>query len=440
MWPRHASSHRTASPPASDAQPARPAACAGASSGLSSGLRLSVGLSLSLAVLSACAATSVRERPTGFRHGLGPDLRIFADDQCLPVSMEARSLDFLGEVVTGLTGLAVKSFGRFLEEVGAPDIETASGVLSAHFINTASEPVSFNDTMRCLYVVRDGFQSDRFDPKAPAELKAIWTRLGLGGTPSLFALVRLDQAEANGAPSNHYRASLLEFSAQRFARPGAEGARDYILTLEFVTPGAGRRYTVGDAGEFILPPAGPFATGGFPLRGVSEGQYLREADLKGLETGWMTGPPLETASSGLPVNIYVDVLELKRGNPFLADIGRFLQSPPIVTAAEGEVSAALDETARRQAETQAYATAARTQRGLAQALEEASLDLAARLADPDASPGQLLSAVHGAENAISDIELYRRANGWQSDGAGVTAQIEALRARVDETRRRLSAS
>jgi len=391
-------------------------------------------------MLSACAATSVRERPTGFRHGLGPDLRIFADDQCLPVSMEARSLDFLGEVVTGLTGLAVKSFGRFLEEAGAPDIETASGVLSAHFINTASEPVSFNDAMRCLYVVRDGFQSDSFDPKAPAELKAIWTRLGLSGTPSLFALVRIDQAEANGVLSNHYRASLLEFSAQRFARPGAEGARDYIITLEFITPGAGRRYTVGEAGEFILAPAGPFATGGFPLRGVSEGQYLREGDLKGLETGWMTGPPLETASSGLPVNISVDVLELKRGNPFLADIGRFLQSPPIVKAAEGEVAAAIDETARREADAQAFATAARTQRGLAQALEEESLSLAGRLADPDASAAELLSAVHRAENAISDIELYRRANGWQSDGAGVTARIEALKVRVAEARRRLAAS
>ena len=117
------------------------------------------------------------------------------------------------------------------------------------------------------------------------DLKAIWRRLELTGTPSLFAMVRLDQASANDTPSNHYKATLLEFTAQRFARPGAEGSRDYILTLEFVIPGGGRKYTFSEEGEFAFAPSGPFATGGFPLRGVAQGEYMREADLKGLETG-----------------------------------------------------------------------------------------------------------------------------------------------------------
>lgn len=120
-----------------------------------------------MVALAACAATSVRERPTGFRYGLGPDLRVFADNKCLPAGAEARSLDFAGQVLTGVAGLAVQSFGRFLQEVGAPDTETSSGVVSVHFLNTAIQPAAFNDEMRCIYVVRDGFQSKEYDPLVP---------------------------------------------------------------------------------------------------------------------------------------------------------------------------------------------------------------------------------------------------------------------------------
>lgn len=394
------------------------------------------GVVLSVAALAACAATSVRERPTGFRYGLGPDLRVFADDQCLPFGPEARSLGFVGEVLTGVAGLAVQSFGRFLQEVGAPDIETASGVASVHFINTATEPPSFNDAMRCIYVVRDGFQARAFDRDAPEDLRTIWTRLGLSGTPSLFAMVRLDQASANDVASNHYKATLLEFVAQRFARPGAESSRDYILTLEFVIPGGGRKYTFGDGGDFEFAPSGPFATGGFPLRGVTEGEYLREADLTGLETGWMEGPSLESVADGLPVNIYVDVVELKRGNPFLADLGRFLQSPPIVDAATDEVSDMLDEKARREANAEAAVSTARAERLLVNALEEEALEILDVLTEEDASNGEILAAVHSAEGAVADIELRRREKGWQTDWPETL--LATVKARAAEGRQRIA--
>jgi hypothetical protein len=391
---------------------------------------------LSVVALAACAATSVRERPTGFRYGLGPDLRVFADDKCLPTGPEARSLGFAGEVLTGVAGLAVQSFGRFLQEVGAPDTETSSGVVSVHFINTATEPASFNDSMRCIYVVRDGFQSKEFDPLAPEDLKAVWRRLELTGTPSLFAMVRLDQASANDVASNHYKATLLEFTAQRFARPGAEGSRDYILTLEFVIPGGGRKYTFSDAGEFAFAPSGPFATGGFPLRGVAQGEYLREADLKGLETGWMEGPSLENMGDGLPVNVYVDLVELKRGNPFLADLGRFLQSPPIVDAAEDEVSDMLDQKARKEANAEAAVETARAERTLVNALEQESLDISEVLADDGSSNSEILAAVHSAEGAIANIELRRREKGWQSDWP--EASLATVKAKAAEGRQRIA--
>ena len=390
-----------------------------------------------MVALAACAATSVRERPTGFRYGLGPDLRVFADDKCLPAGAEARSLDFAGEVLTGVAGLAVQSFGRFLQEVGAPDTETSSGVVSVHFLNTAIQPAAFNDAMRCIYVVRDGFQSKEYDPLAPDDLKAIWRRLELTGTPSLFAMVRLDQASANDTPSNHYKATLLEFTAQRFARPGAEGSRDYILTLEFVIPGGGRKYTFSEEGEFAFAPSGPFATGGFPLRGVAQGEYMREAELKGLETGWMAGPELADVGDGLPVNVYVDLVELKRGNPFLADLGRFLQSPPIVDAAEDEVSDMLDQKGRKEANAEAAVETARAERTLVNDLEKESLEISDVLADEDASNSEILAAVHSAEGAIADIELRRREKGWKSDPPD--ALLATVKAKAAEGRARIAA-
>jgi len=391
---------------------------------------------LSIVALAACASTSVRERPTGFRYGLGPDLRIFTDDQCLPTGGEARSLGFAGDVLTGAAGLAVQSFGRFLQEVGAPDTETASGVVSVHFTNPATEPPSFNDAMRCLYVVRDGFQSREFDRESPEDLRKIWRRLELTSTPSLFAMVRLDQASANEVASNHYKARLLEFTAQRFARPGAEGSRDYILTLEFVVPGSGRKYAFSESGDFEFAPSGPFATGGFPLRGVVQGEYLREADLKGLETGWMEGPRAASVGAGLPVNIYVDVVELKRGNPFLADFGRFLQSPPIVNAAKDEVSTMLDEKARGEASAEAAVKAARAERLLVNALENASLEIADVLAKDGSSSSKILAAVHDAEGAVADIESRRREKGWQSDWP--EDALASIKARAAEGRQRIA--
>ncbi|MEZ6030750.1 MAG: hypothetical protein R3C46_13485 [Hyphomonadaceae bacterium] len=395
-------------------------------------------IGLSVVALAACASTSVRERPFGFRYGLGPDLRVFTSNACLEADQaDARSLDFIGEVITGTASLAVKSFGRFLEEVGAPETETASGVASSFYLDTRSEPPSFNNGMRCIYVVRDGFQSKEFDRDAPDDLKKMWTDLELTGTPSLFAVVRLDPAvDETDSVSNYFKATLLEFTAQRFARPGAESGRDYILTLEFVLPGSGRRYTVSDNGEFVYPPSGPFATGGFPLRGVTEGEYLRRADLKGLESGWLQGPPLENAIEGLPVNIYVDVVELKRGNPFLADFGRFLQSPPIASAAEDEITNMLDEDGRRQRRTESAVQAEREERRLVNALEEQSLAINDVLADTDSSPSQILAAVHDAEGAIADIQLRKREDGWQSTWP--EALLSSVQAKANEGRQRIA--
>ncbi len=363
-------------------------------------------------LLAGCASSSVRERPSDFRPGLGPDLRIFTDNACLAGAPRAtRGLGLAGELVKGVASLAMKSFGRFLEETGSPEIETATGVHAALFLQAQRRPPELNENLRCLYIVRDGFQSRGFDPRAPEAMVDDWSRLGLTGTPSLYMKARLDPA-IDG--SSYFSATALDFSVSRFARPGAEGSRDLVVVLEFVIPSGGRQYRVNPKGEIVFDPVGPFARGAFALRGVDNGSYLSGADLKGVETGWMTMPSSLPEVGELPVNLYVDVVEMKQGNPFIADLGRFLQSPPIANAAADEAYTLFDQRGREQADTQEAIELERTERRLVYALEQVLLELRQTLANSDASRRDLLAAAQKGESASDDISFQRRSKGWRS--------------------------
>lgn len=320
-------------------------------------------------------------------------------------------LGLAGELVKGVAGLAVKSFGRFLEEVGSPEIETAYGIHADMFFDDQSEPPVLNPGLRCLYIVRDGFQTRGFDPQTPDDLRKTWERLGLTGTPSLYARARLDPAEDG---TDHFKATFLDFTVQRFARTGAEAGRDYVMFLEFVLPSSGRQYRVNDKGEIAFEPTGPFARGGVALRGAQRGIYLRTAELKGVETGWMTGPPTQEGAGRRPINLYVDVVELKRGNPFIADLGRFLQSAPIAEAAGEEALQVVNQDERERADVAAGVAAEKAERSLVHELEGKILDLKAALADADTSASSLLSRTQDTEDAAADIEFQRRQKGWRS--------------------------
>lgn len=380
------------------------------------------------AALSACASSSIRERPSDDRYGLGPDLRIFADDACLDSAPAVRGgLGLAGELVKGVASLAMKSFGRFLEETGSPEIETATGVYAALMLDNENDPPGLNPALRCLYIVRDGFERRGFDTRASESTVADWRRLGLTGTPSLYMKARLDPA-LDG--SNYFRATALDFTVTRFARAGAEGTRDLVVVLEFVIPSGGRQYRVNQQGDIVFDPVGPFARGAFALRGVNNGSFLGAADLRGVETGWMTGPPSLSGVGQLPVNLYVDVVEMKRGNPFLADLGRFLQSPAISNAAADEAYTLIDERGREQAATAESIELEKTERRLVYALEAVSLDLRETLAD-DASPRELLDAAQKAESAIGDVDFQRRSKGWRSTyPEALIGDISALASRA----------
>ena len=370
-----------------------------------------------LTAVSACASSSPRRPVPEFRNGLGPDLRVFSDSACLsPTAVRSGGLGALGVLVKGVAGIAVKSFGRFLEEAGSPEIETASSVHPSLFFETSvterNPAPELNPDLRCLYIIRDGFQLSGLDAKAPPDLTQTWRRLGVTSTPSLYAMVRLDPAEDG---SGHFKGSLLDFTVQRFARPGAEAGRDLVIILEFAIPSGGRQYRVTANGEIISDPIGPFARGSLLLPGSHAGEYLREPDLTGMETGWMTAPAPRPGDGQRAVNVYVDVVEMKKGNPFLADIGRFIQSEAIGRAVQSETDKLVnpeEEEARRAAET---VQARKAQLSLVQKLEVSSLNARETLEDAGSRPSERLTAAQRLETDMQAIELRRLEEGWRGD-------------------------
>lgn len=366
-----------------------------------------------VAALAGCASSSVRRPVPTYRDGLGPDLRIYTDDVCLAGLPVTRSgLGLAGELVKGVASLAMKSFGRFLEEVGSPEIETASGVHPDLYFDDKADPPVINPKLRCIYIVRDGFEQKGFSSAAPQEMRQTWERLKLTGTPSFYMMMRLDLADDG---SDVFRGTVLELGVDRFSRVGAENARDYVVSVEMGMPSTSRSYTVNDKGEIILNAAGPFTHGGVALRGIQHGAYLGAAELKGVETGWMSAPQRPTNTKNRqPINIYVDVVELKRGNAFIADLGRFLQSSAVTDAAGQQALTAVNSGERDKAQAAAAVDAEKAEIALVHALEGKQLALRTEMADKTSTPARLLTAIQGAEDAVSNIDFQKRSKGWRS--------------------------
>jgi len=271
---------------------------------------------------SGCASSSVTGGGAVRTDGLGSDLRVFLDRKCLPepiAGIRGFGAVTLGEIAVGAGKVAFNSFGRFLEEAGQPDINVSSGLASGFFYSsgeTESEYARLNEEVRCVHIVRSGFggTAGEIDENAP------YAHLNLTSEPSFYALIRLDPAEDKSA---HFRGYLEYAVTNRFERPGGELSRDISIALGFGLPASG-------AGE-------NFSIGVIQLPGVQRGKVLGKASSKGLETGWLSTPPIEFSGEQVAFNLYVDVSESKRGNPFLADLGRVLQSDPVVRSLDREL-------------------------------------------------------------------------------------------------------
>lgn len=370
---------------------------------------------LAALLLAGCASTSVTGGGSGRTDGLGSDLRVFLDDSCLPPEQAgARSLGplgfgatTLGTIAIGAGKIAFQSFGRFLEEAGQPNIDTASGVTSALFYSADPSDEGYGDLgrdIRCVHVVRNGFEPG----PAVSPAGKPYAHLELLSEPSLYALIRLDPAEDRSA---FFRGQLLHVQANRFERAGGELSRDVTISLGFGSP---------------LDPSGSnFAAGLVQLPGLERRRTVDAAGAKGLLTAWMNTPPRPDGDERLAFNLYVDVVESKRGNPFLADIGRLLQSDPVVASVERDIAeVVIDDRSRRRQEAQ-YIYAQRTEENrLRRNLEDLLITLEAVETDEFVDNDTRLSAIRAVEDSIEDVEYQRAAEGWQTPG------IDALLARA----------
>lgn len=372
--------------------------------------------------LAGCASSSVTGGATSRTDGLGADLRVFLDDSCLPpAASNAGSLGpfgfgatTLGEIAVGTGEILFKSFGRYLEEAGQPDIDTSSGVASALFYSGNPADEGFGDLardIRCIHIVRNGFDQR---PGTDADGQP-YAHLGLISKPSFYALIRLDPPEDRSA---FFRGHLMHMQVNRFERAGGEVSRDFVISLNFGAPAYGSSEV--------------FAVGTINLPGMTRARTLGEAETRGLATSWLNTPYREDTSERYAFNLYVDVVESKRGNPFLADIGRLLQSEPVVGSVSQDIAEVVTGDRSRQRDEADYLFALRSEeRRLRRDLEDALRALIEIRDDEFADDQSRLFGIRAVEDASDAIARQRAAEGrWLS--GNITALLQRAQATIQE--------
>lgn len=404
----------------------------------------------SLVLLAGCASQSVIAKPPSTIEGLSSDLRVFMDAQCLPPEGDERTGlggGLLAELIVGTGNIALKSFGKALQEMGSPKLDRSTALRGGLFYaagqaqNIRAESIGgaapvrarINPEVRCIHIVRDGFSGpaggDRTAPfaGAPPEFADAWRLLGLQNTPSFYAVVRLSPS----ADGTAFRGELIRMVATRFERQGSRHAdRDYILHLEFQAPKTTRYYWVDEAGVEHIERGGTFARGGLQLARVKQGRYAAEADLKGKETGWMEAPGLDAVNAMGVFNLEVDLVELKRGDPLLADLGALLQSEPVGQAAQAEIRSQLDQDALKKSKAEASFTAQAQEVELVRKLEDESGAVNAMLGR-QANAAALNSQIRKTEDAIFAIRKKAAVDGWKTSSPDVlVAKAQAILTRA----------
>ncbi len=388
-----------------------------------------ISLSALCMALSACASTSVTGGEAAL-DGLGSDTRVFLDDTCLPQE-GAGALDpysTIGEIAVGVGGAVFGSFGRYIEELGQPDLDASMGLASDFFYEPPADAAgvgfpfedeeagapdgpstrNMNRFIKCVHVVRSGFEpGPRPDPGNPA-----YGHLGLTSRPALYALIELVPAPDRSA---FFRGELRHLEVNRFERAGGELSRDLVISLELGAPASARIVALDEFGIPEAIPGGAFAIAAFQLPGVEGGRVLGEAETKGLVTAWMNAPPESGEGDQFPFNLYVDIVELKRGNPLLQDIGRVLQSTPVQQAVEYDLREGVygDSERRRGRRTDDFERRA-TERRLVRALEDEIRRLEDLVEGGETDEETLIGQIRSIEDAIEDIERAREIDGWET--------------------------
>ncbi|MEL7130340.1 MAG: hypothetical protein AAGK23_12410 [Pseudomonadota bacterium] len=389
-------------------------------------------------VLSACTTTSVTGGQST-RDGIGADLRVFLDDTCLPAQSGSQSLgpfgfagSTLGEIAIGTGEIVFQSFGRYLEEAGQPNFDASMAIASDLFYSGNPSDPGFGDlnrNIRCIHIVRGGFEPG----PAVRDPSASYGHLGLTSEPAFYALIKLVPAPDRSA---YFRGELQELKLNRFERTGANIGRDIVISLEFGSPAAARIVTIDDPDNPFVSGGGAFAISAISLPGVERGRIFGEAETNGLVTSWMATPPAGEQNGRFAFNLYVDLVEAKRGNAFLQDIGRLLQSDPVVASVGQDIQELVyDDSERRRDRVGSEFDQRTRERQLRRALEDDLRALEDLILDDFASEERLLSAIRRVEDTVDDILRQRRLNGWFS--ATPDDLINACDRAIQDAKRRM---
>lgn len=381
--------------------------------------------------LAGCANSSVTGGSSVRTDGFGSDLRVFLDDSCLPEELDTGAeamgpfgfgATTLGEIAVGAGEIAFQSFGRFLEEAGQPNIDTSTGITSELFYSGNRSDVGFADLnrdVRCVHVVRSGFEpgSASFDDSVP------YAHLGLTSEPSLYATIRLAPSDDRSA---FFRGELIYLEANRFERAGGEFTRDVAISMDFGSPLDG--------------PGISFASSVLQVPGLERSRKLGPAETSGLVTAWMITPPRASEEERVAFNLQVNVVESKRGNPFLADIGRLLQSDPVVSSVSRDIAEVVagDRTRQRGEATIEFEQRS-DERALRRELEDTVRTLEDLRDDEFSDADSRRFAIRDVEDVLDKVERQRAAEGWISQPiAPLIRRAESLisEVRADNRRRR----
>ena len=382
--------------------------------------------------LSGCLTRSINTRPPVVSDGMGSDLRVMLDDTCLPQDTRGpgdRTLGFGQELALQAGMLAFDSVGAWLQQMGAPKIDRSTGVVSGKLF-TSPDMMEFNREVACVHVIREGFDpSGPAFGNAPPEFLAEWNRLGLVSRPSFYAEIRLVPDEEQ---SGYFSGELLKVVSNDFERQARYDSRDYLLVLDFERPEPRTYVQFTPEGAVEFHDASGFARGVFKFPELKRGQYISGAAAAGLETGWM---PLDYSGvdrdSGI-FNLFVDVLELKRGDPLLSDVGSLLRSNAVQAAAEEELRKQIDKDGAREDKEEERTDELLRQRTLERSLRRAVLDLRRTLAQDGLTSDYLIPAQDDVEDALFDIE---RVLNWR--GPKPMDQIDAANELLEEAELRL---
>lgn len=382
--------------------------------------------------LTGCLTRSINTRPPVVSDGMGSDLRIILDDSCAPEETRGpgdRTLGFGQELALQAGMLAFDSVGAWLQQMGAPKIDRSTGVVSGKLF-TSPDMAEFNRNVACVHVIRSGF-----DPSGPAvagappDFMAEWNRLGLVSRPTFYAEIRLSPDEER---SGYFTGELMKVVANDFEREARYDSRDYLVVLDFERPEPRTYIQFTPDGAVEFQDASGFARGVFKFPALRRGEYISGAAAAALETGWM---PLDYSGvdrdSGI-FNLFVDVLELKRGDPLLSDIGSLLRSDAVQGAAEEELRKKIDKDGTREEEEGERTEALLSQRGLERALSRSVLDLRRTMAQMDLTSDDLIPARDDVEDALFEIEHTLN---WR--GPKPADDIDAATSALDEADQRL---